>query len=53
MKYLLLIGVVSLAACAVAFGERSTATITTHSDIKREVAASAPMIEEVLIQERK
>ena len=55
MKPLIAIGAfaVVLAACAIATGPGSVATVGTRTDFKREVAASAPVIEEVLIQEKK
>jgi hypothetical protein len=42
----------SIAACAVATGSNSTATVGTKSEIKRELAASAPTIEEVIIDRK-
>lgn len=40
----------ALAACAIATGQGAVALIGTKTEVRREVAASAPIIEEVLIQ---
>lgn len=53
MLWLLALVVAVLAACAIATGTNSVATVGTKSEIKREVAASAPVIEEILLQEKK
>jgi hypothetical protein len=42
-----------LVSCAIATGQNSIAVVGTKSELKREVAASAPTIEEVIFQERK
>lgn len=49
MKAVLIVLVVLLAACAIATGPNSVATVGTKVEGKREVAASAPTIEEILI----
>lgn len=49
MRFLPIIVMLILVACAIATGPHSTAVVGT--DVKREVAASAPTIEEVIIKE--
>lgn len=52
MKWVILITIGTIAACAIAIGDRSTATVGTQAEVKREVAASAPVIEEILLEKK-
>jgi hypothetical protein len=52
MRFLPIILALLVTACAIATGAYSTATVGVTSDLKREVAASAPIIEEVFVEKK-